>query len=370
VLASPPAPARALGLPAPAPELRARWAGVRRVLAVRLDNIGDVVMCGPALRALRAALPQAEITLLASSGGVQAAPMLPWVDGAWALDALWQDVGDRMPFDPARERALVDRLAGGSFDAAVVFTSFSQSPLPAAYACYLAGIPLRAGQAREFGGSVLSPAVAPAPEGAHQVDRNLHLLAGAGLAVASDAALELALPDAARAEADRVLAAHAGLGSGEPFVAVAPGASCPSRRYPPRAFAAAAARVRRVTGLPAVTVGAPRERPVAEAVAGAAPLAGRTSVPGLAAVLDRAALVLTNNSAPMHVADALRRPSVALFAGTELEPQYAPRSGPCRILRRATACAPCRRFDCPYGTPCLDIPAELVAEAGLELLSA
>src|SRR5437588_7281514 len=83
------------------------WSNVRRVAAIRLDNIGDVVMLGPALRALRRELPEASITLMASPAGAQVAPLLPWIDDVWALSTVWQDASSKMALDPVREQALV-----------------------------------------------------------------------------------------------------------------------------------------------------------------------------------------------------------------------------------------------------------------------
>ncbi|HZU03438.1 MAG TPA: hypothetical protein VFA10_27475, partial [Ktedonobacteraceae bacterium] len=79
------------------------WLLARNILAVRLDNIGDVIMLGPALRAVKETSPQARLTLLASPGGATAAPLLPWIDDVMVWRPIWQDVGGRMPFDPGRE---------------------------------------------------------------------------------------------------------------------------------------------------------------------------------------------------------------------------------------------------------------------------
>ena len=343
----------------------------RRVLAVRLDNIGDCVMLGPGLRSLRAGLPDAEITLLASPAGSQAAGLLPWVDAVMTHRVVWQDVGGRMPLDPARERDLVRTIRRRGFDAAFLFTSYSQSPWPPAYACYLAGIPLRVGQSREFGGSLLTHAVSPPPDEAHQVDRNLHLLEGVGFD-AVGRGLELAVPEEAAHAADALLA-EAGVDPEEPFVAVAPGASCAARRYDPVRFGQAARRLAARLGAAVVIVAGPRETVIADAVLVAAgdrrvvSLAGRTTVAETAGVLRRAGLVLANDSGPMHIADALRRPMVVLFSGTDLESQWRPRTAPARLLRRPTDCAPCRRFTCPFGMACLDIPADEVAAHAEEL---
>src|SRR4051812_41823740 len=99
------------------------WRDVRRILAVRLDNVGDMVMLGPALRTLREALPGAHITLMASPAGSQVAPLLPWVDDVLTLRAVWQDASGNMPLDPERERELIETIRDRAFDAVVIFTS-------------------------------------------------------------------------------------------------------------------------------------------------------------------------------------------------------------------------------------------------------
>jgi ADP-heptose:LPS heptosyltransferase len=98
-------------------------------------------------------------------------------------------------------------------------------------------------------------------------------------------------------------------------------------------------------------------------------LLAQTSLAEYAALLERAALVLCNNTLPMHLADAVRAPMVVLFAGTELEEQWRPRTAPARLLRRPTPCQPCYLFRCPIGHPCLDIPPEDVADAALDLIA-
>jgi ADP-heptose:LPS heptosyltransferase len=344
----------------------------RRVLVVRLDNLGDVLLTGPTFRALRHALPDAELVLLASPGGAAVAPLLPWVDRVETARAVWQDAQGRLPLDPARELALVDRLRALDADAAVILTSFSQTAWAPAYACYLAGIPVRAGHAPDFGGSLLThPVSGPAPD--HQAERNLHVIRALGVAVADDD-LEVGIPATATHAAERLLAA-AGIDDVAAPVIVLPGASCAARRYAPDRFAAAARTLAAEHGLPVVVAGADTDREreltatVARLVPGAIDLGGRTAVPELAAIIARAAVVLTNDSLGMHLADALRVPVVAAFAGTDREAEWAPRRSPARTLRRETTCAPCRLFACPIGHPCLDLEPALVAEAAAALLA-
>ena len=344
------------------------WRDAKRILAVRLDNMGDVVMTGPASRAIKESAPEVHLTLLASPAGAKAAPLLPWVDEVISWRTLWQDLG-RLDFDPQRELDLVNLLRKGRFDAAVIFTSFKQTPHPAAYACYLAGIPLRVGESKEWGGGVLSDEVAPLPDTAHQVERNLHLVESVGFHACNqevDRQLELHLPREAEQSAHALLS--------EPYLLLNPWTSCPSRNYDLGRFADAAATLSEETGLSVAVTGVAGDRertqPLFAALGERArDLMGQTDFPTLAALVKRAALVLTNNTSVMHLADATRTPLVVMFAGTELPCQWQPRATRFRLLHRATSCRPCYAFECPYNLECLDIPPREVVEAGLALLA-
>lgn len=352
-------------------ELIEGWRGARRILAMRLDNIGDVVMTGPALRAVKETLPEVQLVLMASHGAREAATLLPWVDQTLAWRALWQDMGE-LPFDPAREFALIQTLQALRFDGAIIFTSFSQSPDAAAYACYLAGIPLRLGEPKSFGGAVLTHTPQPATEfGAHQVERNLRLVESVGFRT-SDRSLRIHVPDEARLHAQALLA-KAGIPPGAPYILLCPWTTCPARTY--TRFGDVGRLLHRELGLPLVITGAQRHRDAADSLAaeiggGVISLVGQTSLGDLAALVEGARLVLTNNSAPMHLADATRTPQVVLFAGTELEEQWAPRNGPARLLRRPTDCHPCYRFTCSRDLACLDLPPSEVVAAAVALLGA
>lgn len=341
------------------------WLAAKNILAVRLDNIGDVLMLGPALRAVKETSPEARITLLASPGGSTMAPLLPEIDDGITWRPVWQDVGNRMAFNPAYERELIDLLARRNFDAALIFTSFSQTPHTPGYVCYLAGILLRAGESNEFGGSTLSTQLHGAPTEMHQVERNLRLVEYLGF-VARDRTLKVALPQDTRVAIPSLLR-HVGIDPEQPYIVLHPGASAKARRYPADRFGKVAFQLQQ-HGWQVLVTGVEREEALLQEVQRNAPdvalLLAKTTLAEYAALIERAALVLCNDTLPMHLADAVRTPEVVLFSGTDYEEQWRPRSTQARLLRRPTPCHPCYLFECPIGLPCLDIaPEEVVAEA-------
>ncbi|GFJ82834.1 hypothetical protein Phou_070140 [Phytohabitans houttuyneae] len=220
----------------------------------------------------------------------------------------------------------------------------------------------------------------------------LHVLERVGVPSAG-AELRLDLPPPARVEAREALARR-GIGAGEPYAVLLPGASCPARRYPPERFARVAADLS-AAGLAVVVAGSAREAALVAQVTGAgratttgpvpparhatttaptprtrrATVTGETGlgVPGLAALIAGSAVVVSNNSGGAHLASASGRPVVVLFAGTEEPAQYAPRGTPAAVLTVPTSCAPCRQLRCPYGLECLDIPPPDVARHALRL---
>ena len=121
------------------------WQNVRRLLCVRLDSLGDVLMTTPAMRAFRQSLG-CRVTLLTSAAGAAVAPFVPEIDDVMVFAAPWMKATGGAP---TLDAEMIARLASGRFDAAVISTVYSQNPLPAAYMCYLAGIPRRLAHCHE-----------------------------------------------------------------------------------------------------------------------------------------------------------------------------------------------------------------------------
>src|SRR4051812_40002943 len=157
-----------------------QWQQAKRILAVRLDNLGDVLLTTPAIHAIKAALPDAQITLLASPVGAQAGRLNPDITDVIVYDAPWVDPWSELPHDLDRERSVLATIQSRAFDAAVIFTSFRQSSLPAAYLCYLAGVPLRLGTSTDASGSLLTTRHRHPDRMMHEVERALDLVGAVG----------------------------------------------------------------------------------------------------------------------------------------------------------------------------------------------
>ncbi len=124
------------------------WNDAAHLLCVRLDTIGDVLMTTPAIRALKQARPGRRITLLTSAPGAAIVPLVPEIDDCIVYDAPWLKATAPRA-NSAPDWAMIERLRAAGFDGAVIFTVYSQNPLPSALLCHLADIPLRLAHCRE-----------------------------------------------------------------------------------------------------------------------------------------------------------------------------------------------------------------------------
>jgi lipopolysaccharide heptosyltransferase II len=350
--------------------MNARWQDARNVLCVRLDNLGDVLMTTPAIRALRQSVPGRRVTLLGSRAGAAAAAHVPEIDEAIAYDAPWMKLAQ--PTLAADDLAMRATLASRRFDAAVIFTVYSQSALPAALLCRLAEIPLRLAHCRENPYHLLTDWVRETePEGGvrHEVRRQLDLVAAVG-ARTGDERLSFRVRTEERLRASMKLA-EAGIDPDRPWIALHPGATAPSRRYAPERFGRAALELARILRCQVAITGDAAEAELAErvrALAGPAArsLAGRLALGEFAALLAQAPLLVSNNTGAVHLAAAVGTPVVDLYALTN--PQHTPWLVPHRVLSKDVPCRNCYRSVCPHGhQECLDVPVDAVVAAACEL---
>jgi lipopolysaccharide heptosyltransferase II len=347
------------------------WRHARRVLCVRLDYLGDVLMTTPALRALRESIPGVEITLLTSNSGAAAARYIPEIDDTLVYHAPW--LKSSVPHPPADDMAMVEKLACLGFDAAVIFTVYSQNPLPSAMLCHFAGIPLRLAHCRENPYQLLThwvPEPEPHERVRHEVRRQLDLVASIGAHTGNEK-LSFRV-EQADDERVRNRLAELGINGEHGWIAVHPGATAASRRYPEEHMAAAARELMERTGSCIVLTGSRDEATLASSIAaqvpGAHSLAGMLSLGELAALIRRAPVLVTNNTGPAHIAAALGTPVVDLYALTN--PQHAPWQVPSRVLYHDVPCRFCYKSVCPQQhQQCLTaVPPSRVAAAAIELL--
>lgn len=354
--------------------MSAAWQAARRILCVRLDSLGDVLMCTPALRALRASIPGCQLTLLTSPSGAAVAPYIPELDAAITYRAPWMKHDE-----PATGEALQEcsaQLAAERFDAAVIFTSYSQSPLPAAMLCHLAGIPLRLASCRENPYQLLTHWVREREtERAirHEVRRQLDLVEHVGCST-SDTALSLAIPDGATLRVNSMLL-DAGIDPAAPYLVLHAGASAASRRYPIRHWLVLIGMLGTRLGYPMILTGDRGEmewlQPLSNTWVGPThSLIGKLDLSELGALIRSSSLLITGNTGPAHIAAAVGTPLVDLYAMTN--PQHTPWRVAHRLLFHEVGCRNCLRSSCPQGHhACLDLlPPRRVLEAAVELLAA
>jgi lipopolysaccharide heptosyltransferase II len=325
------------------------WNDARKLLCIRLDSLGDVLMCTPAMRALKRAGPERTLTLLTSPSGAAAARFIPEIDRVLSYHAPWMK--SRADQHPGIDALFLAALVGERFDAAIIFTSYSQSALPAAMLCQLAGIPLRLAHCRENPYQLLTDWL-PDPEPhkvlRHEVKRQLDLVASIGCEPAGTR-LSFAVTEADTLDVTRLLLA-AGVNPRQPWLLLHPGASAPSRRYPPSLWAQAIRQLSSQLPYPIVMTGDVSEAALVEQIRAEAgvpvvSLAGQLDLGQLGAAIGLATVVVCNNTGPAHMAAAIGTPIVDLYALTN--PQHAPWQVQHRVLFHDVPCRFCQKSVCP-----------------------
>jgi ADP-heptose:LPS heptosyltransferase len=340
-------------------------ASVRRIAVFRALMLGDLLCAVPTLRAVRAAYPEAEITLV----GLRWAQA--WVQRLRAVDRFvafpgYPGLAEQPPQLDALPAFLADMQAR-RFDLALQLHGSGgvSNPLVASFgARHTAGF-FQPGQfcpePRLF---------TPWPEHGHEIERCLALTDALGLPRQGE---HLDLPvDPADRERLRALWPHA-FDAARPFVVVHPGSQLASRRWPVQRFAEVADALA-ARGLAIVVTGTAGEAALTAALQAlmqhdAVDLTGRTDLWMLGALLERASLLVSNDTGLSHVATALRTPSVIVSSGADVA-RWAPLDAARhRVLWHDLPCRPCAHAHCPTQHECATaIPPERVIAAALSLL--
>lgn len=333
----------------------------RHILFIKPSSLGDIVHAMPTLAALRQAHPASKLTWLVKRQWAGIVERIHGVDRVWSVDSGLMGWLSEVP-----------ALRAEHFDVAVDLQGLFRSAIMG----WLSGAPHRVGfaNAREGGPWWYNQPVSVPTTEMHAVDRYLLVAKAMGAEHPGQAEFRFRIPQADRDEVARLLG-RAGVGIGSNWVAMNVSARWPTKRWPAASFAAVADQLNEGGFGPVLFIGGPEDRPVIQTVSGimktgAINIAGASSVGLLPALLSQAALLITNDSGPMHLAAAVATPVVALFG-----PTSATRTGPYgaghRVLATELPCRPCFNRTCrnPIQLECLTriSPEQVFAAARSQL---
>lgn len=335
---------------------------MKRVLIVRTDRIGDVVLSTPAIQALREAWPDSYIAAMVSPQARDIVEGNPYLD-------------ETIVFDKNKFRGLAGaigfsrKLRKGRFDVALVLHPLRRVHI----ILWLAGIKKRIGFDRKSG-FLLTDRIPHTKQlgEKHEIDYNLDVLRAAGIEPGKKELFVPVKPDD-KLKMRRILREN-GIFENDDYVVIHPAASCPSKRWPAERFAQAADDIIEKFRKKVVVVAGAADSRFGQAVReamtnGALDLSGDLSVGELAALLAGAKLLISNDSGPVHIAAALGVPVVAIFGRNQPGLSFK-RWGPAGkndiILHKDVGCLSCLAHECKIGFKCLLAiePREVIEAAG------
>ncbi|MCX5758873.1 MAG: glycosyltransferase family 9 protein [Candidatus Hydrogenedentes bacterium] len=330
---------------------------VQRILVVRLGNLGDIVVALPAFHALRRRFPKARLVLLTSPTyrGV------PGADDVLADDPTFDDSIVYYADESRRAGFLKElrvRLRRESFDLTIMLPDdLSRFRNLARHLLLLAA----AGQRRLIGFQL----VAPGQFRLGQVARLMGLVAPLGITEVEPFPW-IRVSDERRATVRQRWPERAG----SPTIAMQCGAKRPANRWMPGRFIEAGRALIAEHSAHILLTGGPGERALTDEIArgignGCQSVAGETSVADLATLLERCALLISNDTGTMHVAAAMGTPVVAIFSARDHPFRWYPYGNRHTVLRHDVPCSPCLQDVCPLAEPiCLTaITVEQVLDA-------
>ena len=297
----------------------------KNILCIRADNMGDLLMSSPAIRALKETF-KASITVLTSSMAAPISASIAEIDDTICYDLPWvKTKNDSVP-DAFFE--ITNLLKSRNFDLAVIFSVYSQNPLPAAMLAYLADIPVRLAYCRENPYQLLThwvPDIEPYSGIKHQVKRDLDLVAEIGALPTTDQ-LELICFDDAWQSAKAKLVDQ-GIDLSKPWLILHAGVSEKKREYPKANWIELAKRIIQQTSYQVFFTGGPAEKPLTDELqnatgSGSFSLAGCFDLREFVELIRNTALIVSVNTGTTHIAAATQTPVIVLYALTN--PQHSP----------------------------------------------
>ncbi len=321
----------------------------RRIAIFRALQLGDLLTAVPAFRALRQRFPHAEITLIG----------LPWAASfvqryAQYLDRFVEFAGypgiGEVDFEPERSQHFLEELRAYGYDLAIQMHGSGKTSNPFVLELHA---PLNVGyyEGEPPEGLALSR---PYPHHQPEIVRNLDLVELLGANI-SQTSLEFPLFEQDYAEAATLLRRLPK--ASRPWIGLHPGARPPARRWPVEYFATVADMLAQHFDAQIILTGGPGEEMTVEEViqhmhTPAMNLAGQTSLGGLAAVISKLDLFISNDTGPAHIADAVHCPGVTIFGPAEYE-RWKPLSVTRHAVRQPVSCSPCSFWECPIDHRCL-----------------
>ena len=301
------------------------WKACKNILCIRADNMGDVIMSTPAFRALKETFG-CRITLLTSTMGSLITPFIKEIDETIVFDLPWVKTNNAIQSKECFE--LIEKLKNYQFDAAIIFTVYSQNPLPSALLAYMANIPLRLAYCRENPYALLTdwvPDKEPYSFIQHQVKRDLNLVKSIG-AVTNNEHLSICFNENVFETAKEKLK-EIGFNQNKKFIIAHAGVSEIKREYPEAFWIDAINILQQQTDLQIVLTGTANEKPLTKRIQQATGenvfnAAGILNIEEFIAVIAHAELIISVNTATVHLAAALNKPVIVLYALTN--PQHTP----------------------------------------------
>lgn len=301
------------------------WKTYKNILCIRPDNMGDLIMSGPAIRALKETFG-CDITLLTSSMASNIVPFLPGINDVIQFDVPW--VKTNASDNTNSFYKIIDLIKQGNFDAAIIFTVFSQNPLPSAMIAYLADIPKRLAYCRENPYNLLThwvPDKEPYSFVQHQVQRDLQLVETIG-AFTQEKKLHIELPKNVWPSVVQKLAAI-GVNFEKPWLILHAGVSEPKREYPQNLWIATGKKIINELGHQIILTGNAAEKSKLENLQNyigpqSFNAAGLLSLEEFITLVKRGPLVVSVNTSTIHIAAAVTTPVIVLYALSN--PQHLP----------------------------------------------
>lgn len=343
---------------------------MNRILIVRLSALGDIVHALPVLAALRRAWPAARIDWIVEGAYAPILSLAEGLDRRIIVRSAANAASPEMPtFGGGLDYVRAVRfLRAQRYDIALDLQGLIKSATWARLSGAARVIGFDRPHLREPRAAMFYTETVAPLDATHVIQKNLSILKALGI---DRDRVELPLHPVPSTSTTAAISAAGGAGR---YLVLNPGAAWPNKRWPAERFGALASRLRDATGLRALVTWGPSERALAESVAaasdGAAELAPPTAIADLSVLMRDAALVVSGDTGPLHIAAAMGTPLVGLYG-----PTWPERNGPWhpadRVISRAGGCVCHHKRQCLRGAPCInEIDIEEVVAASEQRLSA